>query len=1402
MAESLGAQVFGSGITVGFVESIEGEVLAKSEDGTSRILSEGSAIYIDDEIITEEGSSVVIKNGEGSTLSFADGDSQTLSESYLAEQNYLDESDKPDAIAQEEFEGYAPDYVLGFVDDVNGRTYAVAEDGSERVLGVGNAIHFGDQIVTEDESFVIIKTENGEILTFANGESQLLSETFLAQQYYQGVGDSTATEAVALEGGEGYAPSYVVGYVEELTGRSTAVAEDGTERVLGVGNAIHFGEEIITEDGSEIKIVFNDAPDLNISPNSVAVIDGSLLDYPETDALVEEVASIEALQAALAAGEIDITELEATAAGGTGEDGGNDFVRVELEILEATPESGFPTDPIENEFPPIPEEDLAPNNPPDAMDDFAIPPNGIGATNDALVTEEDVPLQIQPLTLLNNDNDPDGDPLTIIGVSSPTNGTVVLNGDGTITFFPDPGFAGEATFIYTVSDGALIDSATVFIDVIPDSVPTLSIDGGSVVDEAALPDGSNPSSTAETTSGNFNIETGTDSVGSLVVGGINVTGGGVVVGAYGSLTVTESGGDYSWSYTLSDNTTDHPDPTSTGTPEGIQESFSVVVTDSDGDSDNENLVIDVLDDGPSANDDGQQASVDDNASNVNIGTVSGLLSDDNYGADGAHTTATTAFSVGAGNLGGSITVSGDNLLYTSATNVVPGVPQIETFTYTITDADGDTTTATFTVQLTDEKATIGEPTDSSVDEEGLSGNVDDPYDGDLAGSVTSVSGVDLDIDFGVDGAGTVTFDSTQTALDALSLTSGGDAVSWVLLSSNTVLVGYTGAVPTSTGDADVVFYASLSATGSGSYDFTQVEALDHPTIDTEDDIDLVFAFDAADAEGEGSSSSFTVTVDDDGPVNISPMPTIVVNSGDAQGFGLLDSFGHFGADQPGTVVFDSKYDGWTLQDGGGENVTVDGFDVVLSLSVGNTVLTGTADGTTVFTITLDPDSDDPMNDVHIEFFQDFIDDGSRFDDFSAAPAGKNFWIGLDADGGDIDAENNDSNDILITAYDISGGGYAEQRLNTDSDDIGVENQFIDGSEGVRLDFVVDVRREAGLIEKDSKAFDYDDHHTADTFSFKIVEVNGGPTNTTVVKIEAWTFDDAALDPDELQLSSTAVALLTSSIIVRDELGNDVTDPTKIHFDNADKTVYIEGLKQGWTVTFTGASEFEAVEITNADGLDVPDTISDTFSGHPFSLGGFVIAGEGSQVDFEELDVIITDRDGDTAVGTIDISVTPDIGTATGSESAESILGGSGDDLLIALGGNDYLTGGAGDDTLSGGAGSDTFVWLSGDEGTDVDPAEDTLTTFDIGVSDNDVLDLSDLLQGEDGSNTADLANYLSFTEVSGDTIISVDADGAGGDGVSQTIILTGVDITAGNTLTDVEVLDNLLGGANPNLNVD
>jgi VCBS repeat-containing protein len=100
------------------------------------------------------------------------------------------------------------------------------------------------------------------------------------------------------------------------------------------------------------------------------------------------------------------------------------------------------------------------NDPPDAADD-------------RFATDEATPVVITRGSLLANDRDPEGNPLTLTQVDvGATRGTVSIDPDGSIRYSPVGAFAGlgqgeiaSDTFRYTVTDGFAVDTATVTVTV-------------------------------------------------------------------------------------------------------------------------------------------------------------------------------------------------------------------------------------------------------------------------------------------------------------------------------------------------------------------------------------------------------------------------------------------------------------------------------------------------------------------------------------------------------------------------------------------------------------------------------------------------------------------------------------------------------------------------------------------------------------------------------------------------------------------------------------------------------------------------------------------------------------------------------------------------------------------------
>jgi VCBS repeat-containing protein len=54
--------------------------------------------------------------------------------------------------------------------------------------------------------------------------------------------------------------------------------------------------------------------------------------------------------------------------------------------------------------------------------------------------------------VLANDFDPEGDPIEVTSISTPSHGTAEINSDGTITYTPDLDLIGQDSFTYTISD--------------------------------------------------------------------------------------------------------------------------------------------------------------------------------------------------------------------------------------------------------------------------------------------------------------------------------------------------------------------------------------------------------------------------------------------------------------------------------------------------------------------------------------------------------------------------------------------------------------------------------------------------------------------------------------------------------------------------------------------------------------------------------------------------------------------------------------------------------------------------------------------------------------------------------------------------------------------------------------
>ena len=160
----------------------------------------------------------------------------------------------------------------------------------------------------------------------------------------------------------------------------------------------------------------------------------------------------------------------------------------------------------------------------------------VGGTPDAPTAQDDTvtvtPNTAKIITVVGNDNDPDGDTLDITAVTQGVNGSVAINGNGTVIYTPDPGFIGADSFSYTVNDGnGGTDTALVTVTVTPFATPVFELSGehgfdGSSGDVINLPHDANLAISEATIAFSFTADDVTTRQGLVAKDATNHSGGG------------------------------------------------------------------------------------------------------------------------------------------------------------------------------------------------------------------------------------------------------------------------------------------------------------------------------------------------------------------------------------------------------------------------------------------------------------------------------------------------------------------------------------------------------------------------------------------------------------------------------------------------------------------------------------------------------------------------------------------------------------------------------------------------------------------------------------------------------------------------------------------------------------
>ncbi|MDF2075175.1 retention module-containing protein [Pseudomonas mendocina] len=365
--------------------------------------------------------------------------------------------------------------------------------------------------------------------------------------------------------------SSVIATVQSIVGQVFAVSADGARRLLVEGDRLFKGEEILTGDSGMVTLKLADGRTLDLGRDSQWSESDARLAAQDAQAAQQVVSpgdEVAQLQQAIEAGMDPTQTLEATAAGPSaagggsgGAGGGHSFVMLDAtgEVLEAT--VGFETSGL-GDFAGADEQiqEALPNQAPEFLDGNGAPQGPL-----SLQTAEDT-----PISGAFNTRDVNGDLVTLTVTRAPTNGTLVLNANGTWTYTPSQDYNGTDSFEVTASDGRGASTPlTVNLTITPvNDAPVATGTYDATIDDSAAAD------------------TFADIKGQLTATDVDdtvLTWSGSATGAYGELTVNPDG---SYTYVVDAKAVN-------GLQEGEQasDSFVVTVRDPSGASDTRVITI-------------------------------------------------------------------------------------------------------------------------------------------------------------------------------------------------------------------------------------------------------------------------------------------------------------------------------------------------------------------------------------------------------------------------------------------------------------------------------------------------------------------------------------------------------------------------------------------------------------------------------------------------------------------------------------------------------------------------------------------------------------------------------------------------------------------------------------------
>ena len=715
-------------------------------------------------------------------------------------------------------------------------------------------------------------------------------------------------------------------------------------------------------------------------------------------------------------------------------------------------------------------------------------------------------------------------------------------------------------------------------------------------------------------------------------------------------------------------------------------------------------------------------------------------------------------------------------------------------TYTVTATDSADATANDTVTITITGTNDAPPTVTAVDN-----------------SVKEATGNTVD--------GVATF---TVGAGLASLTVEGQDVTGVDSSDDSTYVTISG------DEGTLVINGYDASTGTLSYSYTEDGDAEHHNYPADDNVLDNFTVAITDVEGDSASDTLTVTITDDVPTLLEAEHLHVIQSTDLRQETAALVF-EAGADGVGNVIFNIT-EGDIAKDNAGYNLEFNGELLYLHyarIEVSNNKYE-VDDSRIVATTDQNPSESDLV-----------------IDDLSSLPESVGFLIDLEGGSAIYFLNSNgiiDNNTSISSAEAASvGGGNADwyaffdmsntsqdalltttsgSTVNTSSGNIGIDSNWIDANQGVRIDFMQGLKINAVNDNLYETTNDENSHIETNLFSQVVSRTDGSADTRIGLSISLINADDinyafldgdgnpttvvdthttnAPLfydDPNDTKLViNDGINPYNASVTVYDENGDIVDNYTNgLTVTYNEYSIDIDGLLVDWTYevsTKDSGLYFDAIQI---DGLDTTPK---------FNIGTFTF-GEDSYGEPVDLTYSITgtDSDGDSIGGQVDVSIYPEGATVIDGGTNDQdvrdgfILGTAADEYVLGDDSDEYIDGGAGIDEIHAGSGDDVIKYDANDSEIDGGWGNDTLimnedTGIDFsGIDTNKInnIETIDLRGGVDNTITK-----LTVEDVFDMT--TTNSDGMNllkiiGDGTDQVKVDITNDWTDTNTSTNIDGID-------------